>query len=98
MAKNPKKVLLGVTGSIAAYKAAELARLMMKRDWDVWVVMSACATQYVGPGPGVEVIAKITTDSVIAAAVQYELDHDQEALSRRLDALGVTVRALAGLG
>ena len=49
MAEAPKKVLLGVTGSIAAYKAAELARLMQKRGWDVWVVMSACATQYVGP-------------------------------------------------
>ena len=49
MAKAPKKVLLGVTGSIAAYKSAELARLMMKRGWDVWVVMTACATQYVGP-------------------------------------------------
>ena len=48
MAEAPK-VLLGVTGSIAAYKAAELARLMQKRGWDVWVVMSACATQYVGP-------------------------------------------------
>ena len=48
MARTPK-VLLGVTGSIAAYKAAELARLMLKRKWDVWVVMSSCATQYVGP-------------------------------------------------
>ena len=49
MAEAPKKVLLGVTGSIAAYKAAELARLMQKQGWDVWVVMTACATQYVGP-------------------------------------------------
>ena len=48
MADQPK-ILLGVTGSIAAYKAAELARAMMKKGWDVWVVMSACATQYVGP-------------------------------------------------
>ncbi len=48
MPEQPK-ILLGVTGSIAAYKAAELARLMMKQGWDVWVVMSACATQYVGP-------------------------------------------------
>jgi phosphopantothenoylcysteine decarboxylase/phosphopantothenate--cysteine ligase len=48
MAKAPK-ILLGVTGSIAAYKAAELARLMAKKGWDVWVAMSACATQYVGP-------------------------------------------------
>ena len=49
MPKASPKVLLGVTGSIAAYKAAELARLMQKKGWDVWVVMSACATQYVGP-------------------------------------------------
>jgi phosphopantothenoylcysteine decarboxylase/phosphopantothenate--cysteine ligase len=48
MPEKPK-ILLGVTGSIAAYKAAELARLMLKKGWDVWVVMSACATQYVGP-------------------------------------------------
>ena len=48
MPEKPK-ILLGVTGSIAAYKAAELTRMMLKKDWDVWVVMSACATQYVGP-------------------------------------------------
>ena len=49
MPKASPKVLLGVTGSIAAYKAAELARLMQKKGWDVWVVMTTCATQYVGP-------------------------------------------------
>ena len=48
MPEKPK-ILLGVTGSIAAYKAAELTRMMLKKGWDVWVVMSACATQYVGP-------------------------------------------------
>ena len=47
MARAPKKVLLGVTGSIAAYKAAELARRM--RAWDVWVMMTEAATKYVGP-------------------------------------------------
>ena len=44
-----RKVLLGVTGSIAAYKAVELARGLGKRGLDVWVVMTSCATQYVGP-------------------------------------------------
>ena len=48
MAESPK-ILLGVSGSIAAYKAADLARGMQKKGWDVWVVMTACATQYVGP-------------------------------------------------
>ena len=33
-------IVLGVTGSIAAYKAAELVRLMKKREWDVSVVMT----------------------------------------------------------
>src|SRR3990172_6459475 len=40
-------ILLGVTGSIAAYKAAELVRLMRKRHWDVAVVMTPAATRFV---------------------------------------------------
>lgn len=47
--KSAKKVLLGVTGSIAAYKAAELVRGLQEKGFDVWVVMTACAVQYVGP-------------------------------------------------
>ncbi len=46
---KPKTVVLGVTGSIAAYKAAELVRLMTKKGWDVWVMMTEAATRYVGP-------------------------------------------------
>jgi len=42
-------VVLGVTGSIAAYKAAELVRLMRKRDWDVSVIMTEAATKFIGP-------------------------------------------------
>ncbi len=41
-------VVLGVTGSIAAYKAAELVRLMRKRDWDVSVIMTQAATRFIG--------------------------------------------------
>jgi phosphopantothenoylcysteine decarboxylase/phosphopantothenate--cysteine ligase len=37
-----------VTGSIAAYKAAELVRLMKARGWDVSVVMTRAATEFVG--------------------------------------------------
>ena len=50
MADAPK-IILGVTGSIAAYKAPEIVRLMQKQHWDPWVVMTACATQYVGVLP-----------------------------------------------
>ncbi|HBA86250.1 MAG TPA: hypothetical protein DCZ95_19380 [Verrucomicrobia bacterium] len=48
MNKIPR-VVLGVTGSIAAYKAAELVRLMTAKKWDVWVMMTEAATRYVGP-------------------------------------------------
>ena len=41
-------ILLGVTGSIAAYRAAELVRLMVNRQWDVHVVMTRGATAFVG--------------------------------------------------
>ncbi len=41
------RVLLGVTGSIAAYKAAELVRLMRRREWEVRVVMTAGAAAFV---------------------------------------------------
>ena len=41
-------VILGVTGSIAAYKAVELLRMMKKRGWDVTVVMTMAAEEFVG--------------------------------------------------
>jgi phosphopantothenoylcysteine synthetase/decarboxylase len=42
-----KKILLGVTGSISAYKACELARLFVKTGAEVYVVMSSSATRFV---------------------------------------------------
>lgn len=44
-----RRVLLGVTGSIAAYKAAEVARMLMSRNYEVRVVMSQAATEFVSP-------------------------------------------------
>lgn len=43
-----KKILLGVTGSIAAYKACELVRLLIKSEAEVQVVMTEAATHFVG--------------------------------------------------
>ena len=43
------KILLGVGGGIAAYKAAELARLLMERGHDVEVVMTGAAQDFVRP-------------------------------------------------
>jgi phosphopantothenoylcysteine decarboxylase/phosphopantothenate--cysteine ligase len=44
-----RRVLLGVTGGIAAYKAAYLARLLRERGADVRVVMTPAAVRFVGP-------------------------------------------------
>jgi len=43
-----KRILLGVTGGVAAYKAAELARLLVKAGIDVQVVMTEAARHFVG--------------------------------------------------
>ena len=42
------RVLLGVSGSIASYKAVEVARLLVKAGAEVDVVMTKAATRFVG--------------------------------------------------
>ena len=44
-----KRITLGVTGGIAAYKAAELVRLLVKQNAIVQVVMTEAATHFVTP-------------------------------------------------
>src|SRR5438105_14269012 len=44
-----KSIVLGVTGSIAAYKSAELASLLMKQNHNVFVVMTNDATEFITP-------------------------------------------------
>lgn len=44
-----RKVILGVTGGIAAYKAAELLRLMVKEGAEVWTIMTRSAAEFVRP-------------------------------------------------
>ncbi|MDD1608948.1 MAG: bifunctional 4'-phosphopantothenoylcysteine decarboxylase/phosphopantothenoylcysteine synthetase, partial [Methylococcaceae bacterium] len=44
-----RHILLGVSGGIAAYKAAELVRLLRKQGDEVRVVMTESATQFVSP-------------------------------------------------
>src|ERR1700675_1000512 len=44
-----KKILLGITGGIAAYKAPELTRLCVKAGADVRVVMTETACRFITP-------------------------------------------------
>lgn len=46
---NGKHIILGITGSIAAYKAAMLCRLLVKEGAEVKVVMTPLAKQFITP-------------------------------------------------
>ncbi len=47
--KKAKRIVLGITGGIAAYKAAEITRLLRKSAVDVQVVMTDAATRFITP-------------------------------------------------
>lgn len=46
---NGKKILLGITGGIAAYKAANIVRLLVKAGAEVRVVMTPSARDFITP-------------------------------------------------
>lgn len=49
MNQKKQKIVLGVCGGIAAYKACELTRLFVKNDFQVQVMMSRSAKEFVTP-------------------------------------------------
>ncbi len=67
-----RRILLGVTGGIAAYKAVELARLLMQSGAKVQVIMTAAATKFVVP---------LTFETVTGRSVFVEMfpDHGKES-------------------
>ncbi len=46
---NGKKIILGVTGSIAAYKSAILIRLLVKEKAEIKVIMTRLAREFISP-------------------------------------------------
>lgn len=66
------RVLVGVTGGIAAYKAVEVVRLLQKRGADVHVAMTKAATHFVGP---------LTFKALTGYEVALSLFTDDDALS-----------------
>jgi len=62
-------VVLGVTGCIAAYKACELARTLMRANCRVKVVMTEAATRFVGP-----TTFRALTDEPVAVGLWDEAD------------------------
>src|SRR2546430_15690489 len=47
--RNQKSIVLGLTGSFAAYKSAELASLLVKQNRNVFLVMTTDATEFITP-------------------------------------------------
>jgi len=73
-----KEILLGVSGSIAAYKAAELARLLLKQGAKVQVIMTQSATEFIAPLTffsltGREVYSKMFSGGPEVATAHIEL-------------------------
>jgi phosphopantothenoylcysteine decarboxylase/phosphopantothenate--cysteine ligase len=79
------KLVLGITGGIAAYKAAELVRLLVKANYDVQVVMTAAACQFITPVTmqalsGKPVFIDMWDSSISNGMPHIELSRDADAI------------------
>ena len=83
-----KRVVLGITGGIAAYKAAELTREIVRRRAAVRVVMTRHAREFITPLT-LETLSgnRVCTD-LFAPEAPHEIDHI--ALARWADVLSVS--------
>ncbi|MHA4742025.1 bifunctional phosphopantothenoylcysteine decarboxylase/phosphopantothenate--cysteine ligase CoaBC [Dyadobacter sp. MSC1_007] len=63
-----KKILVGVSGSIAAYKSALLVRLLVKAEAQVKVIMTASATEFITP----LTLATLSKNPVLSAFTKNE--------------------------
>ena len=86
------KVALGVSGGIAAYKAAEIVRLLQDRGIHVQVVMTRAAQEFIRPLTFAALSGeKVITDLFSAANDQPNIDSAVEhiAVAQSIDALAV---------
>jgi phosphopantothenoylcysteine decarboxylase/phosphopantothenate--cysteine ligase len=79
MASNERiaspRVLLGVTGGIAAYKAPELVRRLVERGCEVQVVMTRAAREFVGPLTFQAVSGRRVRDDLWDPAAEAAMGH-----------------------
>jgi phosphopantothenoylcysteine decarboxylase / phosphopantothenate---cysteine ligase len=85
MENEPRRVLLGVTGGIAAYKAAELARLLQRNNVEVRVAMTHSATRFVSPMTFQALTGKPVGLDLWEASAPNAMPHIE--LSRAVDAI-----------
>ena len=82
-----RRILLCVTGSIAAYKAAELVRLFVKGGDDVTVVMTPAAAEFVRPLTFQTLSRNPVLTDQFAAPAEWKPEH--VALAEAADAVVV---------
>ena len=80
-----RRVLLGITGGIAAYKAAEAARLLQRNNVEVQVAMTEAATRFVGPATFQALTGKPVVTDLWDASFPNHMAHIE--LSRGADAI-----------
>lgn len=85
MALTGKRILLGITGGIAAYKAAELTRRLKEIGADVQVVMSRGAQQFVAPRTFQALSGRAVRDDLWDTAAEQAMGHIE--LGRWADAV-----------
>ncbi|PIX26939.1 MAG: bifunctional phosphopantothenoylcysteine decarboxylase/phosphopantothenate--cysteine ligase CoaBC [Chloroflexi bacterium CG_4_8_14_3_um_filter_45_15] len=85
-----KIVVLGVTGSIAAYKAAELASQLTQRDAKVNVIMTKEAIQFVSPVTFRAITGRPVVTEMFELASEFSIEHVSLA-----EAAGIVVIAPA---
>ncbi|MBC7288651.1 MAG: bifunctional phosphopantothenoylcysteine decarboxylase/phosphopantothenate--cysteine ligase CoaBC, partial [Armatimonadetes bacterium] len=69
-----RRVVVGVTGSIAAYKAAELVSALRQRQADVRVIMTANACALVGP-PTFRALSGHEVATELFGGAEYQIEH-----------------------
>ena len=84
-AEIKKRLVLGITGGIAAYKAAELVRLLVKANYDVQVVMTESACQFITPVTMQALSGKPVFTGMWDATIDNGMPHIE--LSRDADAI-----------
>lgn len=80
-----KRLLLGLTGGVAAYKAAELARLLIRDGIDVQVVMTESACRFVGTATLQALTGKPVFTDLWDTSISNSMAHID--LSRNMDAI-----------
>ncbi len=89
-----KTVILGVTGSIAAYKAANLASMLKKQHADVQVIMTKNATQFMNPITFESLTGNKCLVDTFDRNFQFQVEH--VALAKRAD-LAIVAPATANI-